>query len=223
SPTMVTWARENPRRNRSVSNNGHVLRLASSFCRIEAMSAGSVASFKAKASYSSRLRVTSSGRPTAPSRLAATRPTKLSPMHVSTGSPTQSASLAAVCALTGIVEEEIRQAVARYVLGYLHPWRENETRRSDAAGARLTAEVACCGLARVEQPQYAALDLAQEAHPHIEELRRELVAVVETAEHEAILGKAGEPARRHFLCDLAFGVVDPVAVRQMHDFFAVML
>ena len=67
--------------------------------RIEAISAGSVASFKAKASYSSTLRVTSSGRPTALSKLAATRPTKLSPMHVSTGSPTQSASLHVVCAL----------------------------------------------------------------------------------------------------------------------------
>jgi hypothetical protein len=34
------------------------------------------------------VRVTSSARPTARSRLAATRPTKLSPMHVSTGTPT---------------------------------------------------------------------------------------------------------------------------------------
>src|SRR5262244_875244 len=109
------------------------------------------------------------------------------------------------------------------MLGYLHPWREHETRRIDAAGARLIAEVARCHLARSEQPQYAAFDLTKEAHPDVEDLRRELVAVVETAEHEAILRQAGKPAQRHFLCDRAFGVVDPVAVRQMHDFFAVML
>src|SRR5215469_17002752 len=82
------------------------------------------------------------------------------------------------------------------MLGYLRLWREHETRRIDAAGARLIAEVARCRLARPEQPHYAAFDLPKEPHPDVEELRRKLIAVVEAAEHESGLGQADGAAGR---------------------------
>src|SRR5262249_57487962 len=104
------------------------------------------------------------------------------------------------------------------MLGYLHPWREHETRRIDAAGPRLIAEVARCRLARFEQPQYAAFDLTKEAHPDVEDPRRELVAVVETAEHEAILRQAVKPAQRHSLCHQPFVPVHPAPLRHSPAF-----
>src|SRR5262245_14637214 len=109
------------------------------------------------------------------------------------------------------------------MLGYLRLWREHETRRIDAAGARLIAEVARCRLARSEQPQYAAFDLAQEAHPHVEELRRELVAVVEAAEHESGLGQTDGAAGRSLGCDLTLGIIDLIAIWQVDDHLAVRL
>src|SRR5215813_12223045 len=107
------------------------------------------------------------------------------------------------------------------MLGYLRLWREHETRRIDAAGARLIAEVARCRLARPEQPQYAAFDLAKEAHPDVEELRRELVAVVEAAEHESGLGQADGAAGRSLGCGFTLGIIDLIAIWQVDDHLAV--
>src|SRR5262245_63167990 len=120
-----------------------------------------------------------------------------------------------------IVEEEVGQPMARQVLGYLRLWREYETRRIDAAGARLIAEVARSRLARPDQPQYAAFDLAKEAHPDVEDLRRELVAVVEAAEHESGLGQANGTAGRSLGCDFTLGIIDLIAIWQVDDHLAV--
>jgi hypothetical protein len=61
--------------------------------------AGIIAILTASASYSAGDAVTSSSRPMAWSRLAATRPAKVEPRQVRTGTPVQSASHAVVCAL----------------------------------------------------------------------------------------------------------------------------
>ena len=100
-----------------------------------------------------------------------------------------------------IVEEKVGQPVPRQMPGYFRLWREHKTRRIDAAGVRFTAKIARCRLARLQQPQHAAFDLSKKPHPDVEELRRQLVAVVETTEHEAGLRQVCEPARRHFICD----------------------
>src|SRR6516162_5464755 len=107
------------------------------------------------------------------------------------------------------------------MLGHLRLWREHETRRIDAAGARLIAEVARCCLARPEQPQYAAFDLPKEPHPDVEKLRRELVAVVEAAEHESGLGQGDGDAGRDLGCDSTLGIIDLVAIWQVDDHLAV--
>ena len=88
-----------------------------------------------------------------------------------------------------IVEKQVGQAVPRQMAGYLHLRREYQTRRIDAAGLGFAAQVAHGGVARLQQPQYAAFDLPQQPHPYVEQLRRELVAVVEATEHEPILGQ----------------------------------
>src|SRR5262245_32726383 len=109
------------------------------------------------------------------------------------------------------------------MLGYLRLWREHETRRIDAAGARFIAEVARCRLARPEQPHYAAFDLPKEPHPDVEELRRKLVAVVEAAEHESGLGQADGAAGRGLGRDFTLGIIDLIAIWQVDDHLAVRL
>src|SRR6516225_10150567 len=109
------------------------------------------------------------------------------------------------------------------MLGYLRLWREHETRRVDAARARLITEVARPRFARPEQPQYAAFDLPKELHPDVEELRRELVAIVEAAEHESGFGQADGAAGRGFACDFTLGIIDLIAIWQVDDHLAVRL
>src|SRR6516225_2133825 len=107
------------------------------------------------------------------------------------------------------------------MLGHLRLWREHETRRVDAARARLVTEVACPRLARPQQPQYAAFDLPKEPHPDVEKPRGELVAVVEAAEHDSGLGQANGAAGRGLGRDFTLGIIDLVAIWQVDDHLAV--
>ena len=89
-----------------VSNRGVVSRFCSSFCRISLNFSGLVASSTAKASYSSCVEVTSSGKWIALRRLAATLLAKDSPMQVNSGNPAHKASLPVVWALYGRVSKK---------------------------------------------------------------------------------------------------------------------
>src|SRR5262249_43008920 len=109
------------------------------------------------------------------------------------------------------------------MLGHLRLGGEPETRRVDAARARLITEVARPRLALPEQPQYAAFDLPKELHPDVEELRRELVAIVEAAEHESGFAQADGPAGRGFACDFTLGIIDLISIWQVDVHLAVLL
>jgi len=148
------------------------------------------------------LSVTSSASPTAASRLAATRDTKVSPESVISGKPVHSASLAVVWALTGKVSrEQIGQALAGEMGVELEARREHQAAGGDAARLGMAAEIVRRGGIVMQQPQHAALDPAQQPHPGIEHRRPDLVAVVERAEHEAARRQAGLGAARCALGD----------------------
>src|SRR3979411_2717624 len=61
---------------------------------------------------------------------------------------------------------------------------------------------------RRQQPQYAAGDRGEQAHPDIEECRGDLVTVVETAEHQPFDRQSTILSRRAGACHLALSVVD---------------
>src|SRR5580704_5700590 len=102
-----------------------------------------------------------------------------------------------------------------------HSPREYQASRIDAAGGRLAAQVHLGGGAVAKQPQDAAFDFTQQSHPDIEHLRRDLVAVVETAKDEALRRQSSFRARRCPLRGAALRIADQIGIRKMNDFLGV--
>ena len=88
---------------RTVSKGRWVVRFSASLSLIAESAAGSRANFSARSSYSEKVAAISSGNSNAVSRLAETRPAKVVPGTVMSGSPAHRASLAVVCAQQGSV------------------------------------------------------------------------------------------------------------------------
>src|SRR5579871_6071913 len=101
------------------------------------------------------------------------------------------------------------------------PGRENDPLRWYAARFRLTSQIARCFGIVLEQPQHAALDPCQQPHPHVENGRRDLIIVVETAEDKASIGKVELTARGCLLGDAALAVIGLIRVGKANDLLAV--
>ena len=115
------------------------------------------------------------------------------------------------------VQEKISETIPGEMLGQGQPGGENEARRCDAARRGLAREVGSHPLIRTQEPEHAPRYCVQQPHPHVEERRGELVAVIEAAEDEAFFGQAAFAARRGFLGDRPLAVVALIAVRQVHQ------
>lgn len=89
-----------------------------------------------------------------------------------------------------VVEEQVGQLRAREISCVICERRENEAVRRYSARDSFLDEVCLCGGVAFEQPKDATLDLAEQAHPDVEHLGRDLEGVVEAAEHEAARGQA---------------------------------
>ena len=115
------------------------------------------------------------------------------------------------------VEDEVGEAVPCEVPGGIAVRGEYQPLRRDAAALRLATQVARRHGRGLDEPQHAARHPHQQAHPDGEHLRRNLVAVVEAAEHEAVLGQPFLGTRGHVRVDRPAVVVGLVAVGQAHD------
>jgi len=73
-------------------------------------------------------------------------------------------------------------------LGQAHATSEDETARIDTVSPCLLPEIRHGRLILGQQPQHAAFDRSQDAHPTFEDRREYLVIVVEAAEDKTILG-----------------------------------
>src|SRR6266478_798299 len=89
----------------------------------------------------------------------------------------------------------------------------------DAAFFRLGTQIARDLRVCLEQPQYAAGDRAKQTHPDIEECRRDLVTVVETAEHQPLGRQSNIPSRRAGIRHLTPSVVRLIAAGKMNQPF----
>ena len=145
---------------------------------------------------------------------------------VSTGRPAHSASLAVVWALHGSVSRKrSASAMPRQVLGRAAS-RGAKTSRSASTPRRLglLAQVSlrpirCPAAARARFPPRAC----RMPHPAIEHIRRDLVAVVEAAEHEAVVRQAEfRPRRIGASAMVRLRVVDLVGIRQIGDLLGVI-
>ena len=96
------------------------------------------------------------------------------------------------------VEKQIGQAMAGKMGVEIEARREHQAVGRDAARLGMAAQVVRRSGIVLQQPQHAALDLAQQTHPDVEHRRPDLVAVVERAEDEAAL--AASPPRRGWAC-----------------------
>src|SRR5450755_3955075 len=89
----------------------------------------------------------------------------------------------------------------------------------DAAFFGLRTQIASDLRVCLEQPQYAAGDRAKQTHPDIEEYRRDLVTVVETAEHQPFGRQSNIPSRRAGIRHLPPSVVHLIAAGKMNQPF----
>ena len=148
------------------------------------------------------------------SKLPATRDTNVSPAIVTSGQPAHSASLAVVCAFTGKVSrnKSASRCRARCSAGGK---RGANTNRSGGNASRLgfAAQVVGGKTIAFQQPQHAAGNRAEQLHPHVKHLGRDLVGVVETAEDEPLLRQAALGPRGRVLGNLAPAVVRPGSSR----------
>ncbi len=108
------------------------------------------------------------------------------------------------------------------MLGHRQPPDEVQALAVDAPCRGLPAQVLDRAIVAFEQHEHAAVHRAQDAHPAVERGRRDLVRVVEAAEHEPRRRKPQLLAREHLVCRRARGVVHLIA-RQVRDLFHVML
>ncbi|GCC43192.1 hypothetical protein chiPu_0026934, partial [Chiloscyllium punctatum] len=120
-----------------------------------------------------------------------------------------------------VVEEQVGEAMAREMVGQRRPLCEHQALRSDAARDRLLAQICARLGVGFEQPQHAALDAAEDPHPPVEHAGRDLVVVVEAAEHEARRSQPHLAARKHAIGDDALVVIGLIAVGQSHHLLAV--
>ena len=118
------------------------------------------------------------------------------------------------------VEHQVGELQARQVLGLRPVVGKHQAVRRDAALHRFAAQVAF-GLLGAQQPQHAARRLRQQIAPDVEDLRRELVGLVEAAQHQA-LGRQARLCARGRRADGGAAAVRLVAVRHPGQRFAVV-
>ena len=83
------------------------------------------------------------------------------------------------------IEKQIGQAMARQMLSQRHAAGEDQARAVDTAPFGFTPQVGGGNFAVVLEPQDTIVDLPEQAHPHIEDGRRDLVDRIERTEDEA--------------------------------------
>src|ERR1700682_6267038 len=109
--------------------------------------------------------------------------------------------------------------VASKMFGWRNDRRKDQPAGIDAAFFGLRTQIARDLRVCLEQPQYAAGDRAKQTHPDIEEYRRDLVTVVETAEHQPLGRQSNIPSRRAGIRHLTPSVVHLIAAGKMNQPF----
>lgn len=85
------------------------------------------------------------------------------------------------------IERQVRQPRPGHVIGLRFPVCENQAGARDTALFRLRAQVELGERVFLQQPENAAIDATQNFAPCVEDIRRDLKALVEGAEDDCIL------------------------------------
>ncbi len=133
----------------------------------------------------------------------------------------QSVARRRVGIVRNVVEKQVSQAMPRQVIFQPHPRGKDQPIRVDAPHLRIPPQVANRGGVALQEPQHAALDLAQQPHPRIEHRRRDLVIVVERAEHKSGLGQPRLRPGWRILTDGPLRIIGLVRIRQVNNFLRV--
>ena len=119
------------------------------------------------------------------------------------------------------VEEQVGQAKPRQVVGLRPVGCEEYARPRHALRLRCLANIVGKGRRALQQPQQAAVHLFQNAHPARKGIRRQLVGIVEVAEHKAVCRKSGFRAAGGGRQNAALAVVGLVAAGQGDDLLVI--
>ena len=120
------------------------------------------------------------------------------------------------------IEKQIAKTMPREMRAEAASWREYQPVSIDAARLGFLTKVGLHANIRIKQPQHTAWDGVEKPHPDIEEFWRDLVAIVEAAKDEALIGEATLGPRGCALVDRAQPVIRLIGVRQMDDFLVVI-
>src|SRR5580765_2145128 len=73
----------------------------------------------------------------------------------------------------------------------------------------------------LQKPQDAAFYIAQDTHPDVKDIRRDLVVVVEAAIDETVVGQPSRDSCGDSLGDGSLGIVGLVSIGQIDDLLAI--
>src|SRR5215469_3212362 len=102
-------------------------------------------------------------------------------------------------------------------------WCKHKPLRLDAKPARLLPQITRGGRVAFEEPQGAAVHLAQQPHPNFEYFRHYLVSVVEAAKDKPYFGQHRLTACRLAVRNKPFGVDGQIVFRQVDDLFNIAI
>ena len=172
--------------NASVSNSGSLVRSRSRCSRAAATSSRRASSADSRSRYASKDGAANCGSSAACTRLVPTRPANVVPVTVSSGTPHHSASLPGrVRAVGQHVERQVRAAQPREVLRLLREAGEHDAPGGDPAALRERAQPLAGERVRHVEPQHRVVVRCQRIEPRLDVGPRELVGLVERAQHEA--------------------------------------
>ena len=90
------------------------------------------------------------------------------------------------------------------MVGQIGAGGEDDALWCDSAPFGFQEKIALCGVVAFEQPEHAAVDLAQKPAPDVEHVRGYLVAAVEAAKHEALFRQPDFATGRSTFADAFF-------------------
>src|SRR5882757_3979975 len=117
------------------------------------------------------------------------------------------------------IQKQIRQPVSREMFRDRQALREDQACCIDAARRSFLPEIRRRCRIVCEEPKHGTVNLPEQPHPAVEYLRIDLEASVEAAKDETGHRKMAIKAADFPVRNLAFGIVDLVAVRQIDELF----
>src|SRR5271169_6647026 len=117
------------------------------------------------------------------------------------------------------IEEKIDKAMSREMVFGRHARSKNQSRGIDATRGGGGAKIRLSSRIARQKPKHRALYRAEQTHPDVKKIQRDLRNVVEAAEDEGLARQAGSLAGWRAFADAALAVIGEVKIGQTDELF----